>query len=546
MKIKISSLKSFLENSSFILRIGGFAPIIVYLSLIFFSVAIALSEILSIGLIVALLFDQINIDRLINIISLMGFYSADIKYILIAAIVIFRFLFQALVPLLSSLYIAKIAKALSSKILKQSFNLDVREFDKSNSVKQIRLVTGSVNVFCMTFLQAASNFMVELSVTILISIFIFISVPSSFFGEVVLALPVFCAIIFFSLILTNFFSKKKKWLDEQRHKVIVESQHMIREIKTYLTAEWLTEKFNVFNSDSLKLNVGIISLGSITRGSIEFLAIALVLLVYASLEARGDQELESAAGLALLAILRILPSLNRLNATVGLMSFATPFLGELRQYLVTLQLNDQKRAMSNFRYDVGDFTRFIVSEFYFVLYGKKFGPFNLDVIRGDWCQLSGPSGSGKSSAIDIWMGHLDVAVTEGQATVVGSYGERAVWHSNLHFGYVPQMPHIIEGSVYENVLLGRDFSVRDVRQSLELCCFPYLDDAALLFSDARNLSGGEKQRICIARALISNPDLLFIDESFSAIDFETRATIIRNIKEKLPMLTVVYVHHGEL
>lgn len=128
--------------------------------------------------------------------------------------------------------------------------------------------------------------------------------------------------------------------------------------------------------------------------------------------------------------------------------------------------------------------------------------------------LSGPSGSGKTTFIKTILGlHKKFC---GRFTL-----------SSRRIGYVPQdsvlIPHL---SVRKNLLL----SPYAEKEKLNFIC-QKLEILPLLDRFPRALSGGEKQRVAIARALLMNPDLLILDEPFSALDHELRSKVISFINE---------------
>jgi NitT/TauT family transport system ATP-binding protein len=172
------------------------------------------------------------------------------------------------------------------------------------------------------------------------------------------------------------------------------------------------------------------------------------------------------------------------------------------------------------------------------------GPLDLDVKRGEFVSLLGPSGCGKSTALRLIAG-LN-APTSGTVRVAHRAGQGHPGHT---IGFVFQEPTLMPWtSVRENV-----------RLPLKLAHVPAADanariDAALTqvglaeFADAypRELSGGMKMRVSLARALVTDPDILLMDEPFAALDEITRfrlnndlLALWRNLRK-----TVVFVTHS--
>ena len=172
------------------------------------------------------------------------------------------------------------------------------------------------------------------------------------------------------------------------------------------------------------------------------------------------------------------------------------------------------------------------------------GPFDLDVPEGEFVSLLGPSGCGKSTALRLIAGLA--GPTEGSVQVSRHAGEGRVGQT---IGFVFQEPTLMPWtSVRENV-----------RLPLKLAHAPAAEararvDAALTqvglteFADAypRELSGGMKMRVSLARALVTDPDILLMDEPFAALDEITRfrlnndlLALWRNLRK-----TIIFVTHS--
>ncbi len=162
--------------------------------------------------------------------------------------------------------------------------------------------------------------------------------------------------------------------------------------------------------------------------------------------------------------------------------------------------------------------------------------------------IVGPSGSGKSTIFDLATGFLEPKL----GTIkIGSRTPREVLLSAPGtFGIVTQRPHLITGSLVENVSLVDDdvSDRRKVEQSLNRAGLVKLTSRPNWWElqikpDSGQLSGGEIQRLGLARALYRDPQILFLDEATSALDAETEAEITRVLQELKSEMTVVLIAH---
>ncbi len=148
-----------------------------------------------------------------------------------------------------------------------------------------------------------------------------------------------------------------------------------------------------------------------------------------------------------------------------------------------------------------------------------------------FCTVMGPNGAGKTTLLKLMLGLLKPQ--KGTMRIFGHDVVREAGHVRKFVGYVPQVVNIdphIPMSVEEVIAMGalsRDipprFMIRRVRKKMEeLMDLIGIDDSSALFSE---LSGGQRQRALIARALISDPRILLLDEPFSMLDFDMKCEI---------------------
>ena len=172
------------------------------------------------------------------------------------------------------------------------------------------------------------------------------------------------------------------------------------------------------------------------------------------------------------------------------------------------------------------------------------GPLDLDVRRGEFVSLLGPSGCGKSTALRLIAG-----LTTPSSGVVGVSRRANETRAGHAIGFVFQEPTLMPwASVQDNVrlplrLAGMPATEADRRISEALAQVALSEFAAAY---PRELSGGMKMRVSLARALVTRPDILLMDEPFAALDEITRFRLNNDLLElwrKLNM-TVIFVTHS--
>lgn len=181
---------------------------------------------------------------------------------------------------------------------------------------------------------------------------------------------------------------------------------------------------------------------------------------------------------------------------------------------------------------------------------KRFGPFSLDVdfaIRGERIGIFGPSGSGKSTLVGLLAGLTRPdrgAIVLGGETLFDSSTGRNISPDRRRMGMVFQRPSLFPHlSVKGNLLYGFKRSRAEDRRIAFDDVVEVLKIGSLLDRGVKHLSGGEKQRVAIGRAVLGNPRLLLLDEPLSALDDNLKFQIVpflRNVCEtfKIPYLFI--------
>ena len=167
----------------------------------------------------------------------------------------------------------------------------------------------------------------------------------------------------------------------------------------------------------------------------------------------------------------------------------------------------------------------------------------IDLAEGEHLALLGPNGAGKSSLV---LGLAALVKTDGELSYRGA-PVRDLDAYRRHIAVVFQRPLLLDRSVRENAALGLALRgvgrrARNARAETELA---RLGVGQLADRSAIGLSGGEAQRVSIARALATDPEILFLDEPFSALDAPTRETLIADLARVLRErgVTTVMVTH---
>ncbi len=166
--------------------------------------------------------------------------------------------------------------------------------------------------------------------------------------------------------------------------------------------------------------------------------------------------------------------------------------------------------------------------------------------EGETVAIIGPNGAGKSTLL-LMLAQL-LKPDQGEIFLRGQMVSKAESLAiRRRIALVLQDPLLVNGNVFENVALGlrfRGFPKQEISRRVE-DWLSRLNISHLKDRRSNQLSGGEAQRVSLARALVTEPDILMLDEPFSALDAPTRATLLEDFQELVSelSLTMIFVTH---
>jgi ATP-binding cassette subfamily B protein len=172
---------------------------------------------------------------------------------------------------------------------------------------------------------------------------------------------------------------------------------------------------------------------------------------------------------------------------------------------------------------------------------------NFTARPGETTAVIGSTGSGKSTLLNLIPRFYDV--TEGAVTLDGVDVRNMSQHDlREKLGYVPQKGVLFSGDIQSNILFGNPdgtdeemVEAAEIAQAVEFICTKKEGYQSPIAQGGTNVSGGQKQRLSIARAVAKHPKVFLFDDSFSALDYKTDVALRRALKEKTEDSTVIIV-----
>lgn len=176
---------------------------------------------------------------------------------------------------------------------------------------------------------------------------------------------------------------------------------------------------------------------------------------------------------------------------------------------------------------------------------------SFEIQKGIKFAIVGPSGSGKTTLFDLLMGFI--TPKNGSIEILGLSPEMIISKFPGLIGYVPQKPMLISGTLKENITLSFSAeaqpSDKELREAIQIAgltnVVANMPDGleTIIEPDSAALSGGEIQRLGLARAVLGKPKLLFLDEATSALDAKTENNLNISLNKLKGEVTVVVIAH---
>ena len=445
---------------------------------------------------------------------------------------------------------------MSKKLLQNFLNKPYEYYLNASTGNIIRIIQGDVgNVFAL--LNNVLQFMTECFVAISLVVLLLIVDP-------VMTLLIL-AILLITMIGSKFVFKGKlaKAGEEAQHysgmmnKWMIHSIEGIKDIKILHKEDsfvQIYEENGIKNTIAQRKNA---TLSQAPRLLIEGISMCGMLLMLAVMLASGREisgMLAQISAFAMAAV-RLMPSANRMNTYINAISFLEP---SLRTVCENADVTDNIKTKSNTKTNAED-TKLEIKdkiEIKELLYqypkaeAPIFNHVEMTIPVGKSVAIIGPSGAGKTTIVDILLGLLEPQEGKILADGVDVNQNYAGWLAKI--GYIPQTIFMIDDSIKNNIAFGVPEDEIDEDRVWEV-----LEEAQLtnhirslpkgihtgIGEKGVRMSGGQRQRLGIARALYHNPEILVFDEATSALDNDTEAAIMESINHFRGKKTMVIIAH---
>jgi len=540
-----------------------------YLIILLTFVSISL-DLIGIGFflpIINVLFDQeIYLQKgfLNKYVNFLTEYSEINIYILLFIPLILIFFFKSIFQLffvwIQNIYVNEILYIQSSSLydlyIKQDYAFHA-ERETSAAVRNILSEVNNLQFYVLHFI----NLIVESLLIIIIIVFLVFFEP--FITISCFLFFFFFTVLFYLFTKTSFtkWGNAKIFLSNLFIKQILNGFNGIKEIKIF----GVENRFSSFYEKNIKKYSNYVCLTSvftsIPKIIIEFLAILLLSFVLLFFIKNGQQMDLAIAKLAIFAVIifRLMPAFNRLNFSLYNLKSLSPSIKVVSDDFVNLKKNllNQKSIEQNLKKINFTFNKSINFKKICFKYDNSdkniFIDLDLDIKKNSMIGISGVSGSGKTTFVNLITGLIkpnggQILIDELQDI----NKDIPSWQSKI--GYVSQSIFLFDGSIKQNIAFGAEDETIDQPKLLNAIKLSQLENFVnslkngvntLIGENGAKISGGQIQRIGIARSLYRNNDILIFDESTNALDEQTERDFFKSLLNLKGSRTMIIVSHNK-
>ncbi|MBD5475717.1 MAG: ABC transporter ATP-binding protein [Lachnospiraceae bacterium] len=486
-----------------------------------------------------------------------------IMYMLIVLIVLYVFknAYLLFLTYVQNTFVTRNRNRMISRVMREFLNRPYEDYLGADIPTVFRLTDNDIpNAFQLILVMI--QMITEIVVAVSLCIVLVVSSP---------LMCLFIVVIFLGLTLIitkqlkprlNRIGHRNQTIQSRIAKWRIQSIYGLKDVKVLHREEFFVR--NYYESGAVGANVArnYAVLNNLPRLLIETIFMAAMFLFMLLYMIRGGNLTVLVPQLTVFAMaaIRMLPGINRINTYLSEIAYAQPCLDYLYDNLNENMKKDVNGSVTGLTGDKQpelpklELQDKIVLDHITYAYPNTekniFTDAHMEVKKGQSVGIMGPSGAGKSTIVDILLGLLHVQ--SGKITCDGMdiFDNYPAWLAKI--GYIPQSIYLIDESIRDNIAFGIDADRIDDKRIWEV-----LEEAQLkefveelpegldttIGDRGVRISGGQRQRLGIARALYHNPEILVFDEATSALDNDTEKAVMDAINSFHGRKTMVIIAH---
>lgn len=471
-----------------------------------------------------------------------SFSESKMKILILSSFLILfglKIFYSVLLNFLQNSFVASLGNRISQTILKNLIQKKYDYYQNKNSSFFVKLFQTEINTF-NNYSQALLIFLTELAIVSLIAISLTIFNP---YTSLILLIILLASFLIYNLITKSRVSnwgKLRNENDQMLYKFINDFFTGIKEIKLNDSVSFL--KFNLYKKFQIKsrLHRNFSTLNSVPRFYYEFFLV-LSIITFFLVSILVNMNFKTIAVLSTIFIassLKIIPSMNRITSSLQTLKFSVPAISILSKYI------NEKTTVN---YEKIEFLDSIFLKNISMNFSSNFLIRNqsLRIKKGEKILITGESGSGKTTLADIIA--LLKAPSNGDIYINDLKTNTKSIITNLR--YVTQNPFFMDDSIINNIHMNiktkpnKELILKLIKMfGLESLIKEYGLESQI-GEKAQNISGGQKQRLALVRALYDNPSILILDEFTSGLDIDTENKVLDVLFKNYNSITIIAISH---
>lgn len=378
------------------------------------------------------------------------------------------------------------------------------------------------------------------------------------------------------IILSNvlFTSKTLKRLSTEREKCglgrgrsTLQYLNGIKDVKIFNNEFHFLRLFSRYDEGFLKSTAEFESIKGLQQRLIEMFSVfsIIAMLMYAIYAGTEAKSMIPAISVFALGAFRMLPSLVRILSSYSIVKFLMNAIDPIYEHFVAVSKSTPPRiaevGKEDFighrgeRIEFQDSIELKVNHFEYESRRQTILK-NIEILlpKNKTIGIAGESGTGKTSLVDILLGLNTLQSGQGEIVIDGHHTltPESLYRFRNSIGYVPQRVFLFDAPISHNIAfgeLGEDIDMKRVIEVTKIAqLYEFVDSLPEKFNTevgefGVKISGGQIQRLGIARALYHNPDLLILDEATSSLDNKTEADFMLSIRKIMGTKTIVIIAH---
>lgn len=488
-----------------------------------------------------------------------GISQKDTVFVLLGAmacIYLFKTVFLVYLAWMQAGFNLKVQASLSKSLFYSYLQRPWLLYKKDNSSSYVQNVNNEVQILVQQGVAAALDLITNILLLIGATILLFVVEPV---GTLIIAVSIVIAFLGFqhlSRLRISVWGRIRKEHEVLRLQCLQQGLNSAKEIKLRHCEDFFIDKYHAHSLSLISAGRWQSTLRKFPRYFFELLAVIglSMAIVYMVMSGKALENIAPIIALFAAIFIKLLPSVNAVLTNIHSIRYIEPTIETIYNELRHRTLNTQgevSKVSEAFVDKTG--VAIDLKHINFSYPGKEKAALdgvNIHIPKGASVGIMGTSGAGKSTLIDLVLGLITPTSGVIEVNNQNINDDLESWQKQI--GYVPQSIYLLDDTLRNNIAFAQEEGEIDekclssaIKQAQLERLVENLPDgvSTIIGEDGGQLSGGEKQRIALARALYRNPSVLLLDEATASLDFQTEADVMEAVQCLKGTRTILIVTH---